>query len=158
MSTKVPMTPEGKRQLEIQLENLLKVERPKIIAEIEEARAHGDLKENAEYHAAKEKQGFVEKDIRELKAKIANAEVIDPHSLSGDRVVFGATVTLFYIDSEQEKTFKIVGEDEADIALGKINYSSPIARAMIGREVGDEIQIHTPGGVHAAEISDVEFR
>ena len=158
MAGKVPMTVEGQRRLRERLDQLKRVERHKIIAEIEEARAHGDLSENAEYHAAKEKQGFVEEEIKVVEAKLANAEVIDPSSLSGDRVLFGAHVTIFDLDNEEETTYQIVGQDEADIKEGKINFSSPIARALIGKEEGEEITIKTPGGDRTVEILQVEFR
>lgn len=154
---KIPMTREGHQKLKDELERLKREERPKVVEEIEAARAHGDLSENAEYDAAKERQGFIEGRIKELKAKISNAEVIDPTDLSGDRVVFGATVTIFDFDSDEEKTYKIVGDDESDIKENKISYSSPIARAMIGKEVGEEVTINTPGGQREVEIMDVEF-
>ena len=158
MSGKVPMTVEGQRRLRERLDQLKRVERHKIIAEIEEARAHGDLSENAEYHAAKEKQGFVEMEIKDVEAKLANAEIIDPTTLSGNRVLFGAHVTFFDLDTEEETTYQIVGEDEADIKEGKINFSSPIARALIGKEEGEEVTIKTPGGDRSVEIVRVEFR
>ncbi len=154
---KIPMTREGHQRLKDELDKLKKVERPKIVEEIEVARAHGDLSENAEYHAAKERQGFVEGRIQELQGKIANAEVIDVSSMSGDRVVFGATVTIFDFSTDEEQTYKIVGHDEADIKEKKISYSSPIARAIIGKSVGQEVTISTPGGQKEVEIVDVEF-
>ena len=155
--TKIPMTKEGKRRLQEELDELKKVERPKVVDEIETARAHGDLSENAEYHAAKEKQSFVEGRIQELQAKISNAQVIDVGSLSGDRVMFGATVTLYDFDKDEEVTYKIVGDDESDIKDNKISYASPIAKALIGKEVAQEVQIKTPGGTRTFEIVEVEF-
>jgi len=152
------MTAEGYRALRDELENLKKVERPKIVSEIETARAHGDLKENAEYHAAKEKQGFVEGRIQEIEAKLSNAEVIDVTKLGGDRVVFGATVTIFDIDTDEEKTYKIVGDDESDLKESKISFSSPIAKALIGKSEGDETTIKAPGGDRLVEIVEVEFK
>jgi transcription elongation factor GreA len=155
--TKIPMTKEGKKRLQEELDELKKVERPKVVDEIETARAHGDLSENAEYHAAKEKQSFVEGRIQELQAKISNAQVIDVGSLSGDRVMFGATVTIYDFDKDEEVTYKIVGDDESDIKEKKISYASPIAKALIGKEVAQEVQIKTPGGTRTVEIVDVEF-
>ncbi|MEZ4460397.1 MAG: transcription elongation factor GreA [bacterium] len=154
---KIPMTSEGYRSLRDELDQLKKVERPKIVQEIEVARAHGDLKENAEYHAAKEKQGFVEGRIREIEAKLSNAEVIDVTQLSGTRVVFGCTVTVIDSETDEEKTYKIVGDDEADLKAGKISFNSPIARALIGKEEGDETIIKAPGGDRAVEIGEVSY-
>lgn len=154
---KIPMTAIGHKRLKKELDELKRVERPKVIDDIETARAHGDLSENAEYHAAKERQGFVEGRIQELQAKLSNAEIIDPSTMSGERVVFGATVTIFDFNNDEEQTYQIVGDDEADIKEGKISYSSPIARAIIGKNVGEEVKIKTPGGTKEVEISDVEF-
>lgn len=156
--SKVPMTVVGYRRLKDELDKLKKVERPSVIQDIEEARAHGDLKENAEYHAAKNKQGFVEGRIKEVEGKLALAQVIDPTTLSGDRVVFGATVTIFDFDSDEERTYQIVGDDEADIKEMKIAFSSPIARAMIGRNVGDETTIKAPAGNRVIEILALAFK
>lgn len=155
---KIPMTKHGHQQLKEELDRLKKVERHKVIDEIETARAHGDLSENAEYHAAKERQGFVEGRIQELQGKISNAEVIDPTTMSGDRVVFGATVTIYDFGTDEESTYQIVGDDEADIKEDKISFSSPIARSIIGKRVGDEVQLKTPGGQKEIEIVDVEFK
>ncbi|MGM0558635.1 MAG: transcription elongation factor GreA [Myxococcota bacterium] len=155
--TRIPMTRQGKRKLQEELDHLKKVERPKVVDEIEVARAHGDLSENAEYHAAKERQSFIEGRIQELQAKISNAQVIDIGSLSGDRVMFGATVTIYDFDKDEEVTYKIVGDDESDIKENKISFASPIAKAMIGKEVAQEVQIKTPGGTRTVEIVDVEF-
>ncbi len=154
---KIPMTREGQDALRKELDNLKKVERPKVVAEIEEARAHGDLKENAEYHAAKEKQGFIEGRIREIQGKLSHAEVIDVSTLSGDRVTFGATVTILDFEDDTEKTYKIVGDDEADLSKGMISFNSPIAKAMIGKEEGAEVVIKAPGGSREVEILEVKF-
>lgn len=155
---KTPMTPAGHQALKDELKQLRQIERPKIVAEIETARAHGDLSENAEYHAAKDKQGFIEGRIREIQGKLTIAEVIDPATLSGDRVVFGATVTIYDYDADEESTYQIVGDDEADLKQGKISYNSPIARALIGKSVGDETTIRAPRGDRMVEIVDVEFK
>jgi transcription elongation factor GreA len=152
------MTREGFEALKDELEDLKKNERPKVVEAIEQARAHGDLSENAEYDAAKEKQGFVEGRIQELEALVSQAEVIDPADLSGDRVKFGATVTIFDLDTDEEKTYKIVGKEEADIENNQIAYTSPIANALIGNEVADEVTIDTPGGEKLVEIIDIEFK
>lgn len=135
----------------------LKEERPKISREIEVAREHGDLKENAEYHAAKERQGMVEAQIKDIEAKLALAEVIDPSKLSGDKVRFGATVTLLNTESEEEVTYRIVGADEANIDEGTISISAPLARALIGKEPGDEVRAQMPAGVRLFEVVSVEY-
>ncbi|MEC9396798.1 MAG: transcription elongation factor GreA [Myxococcota bacterium] len=158
MATKYPMTVEGNKKLKEELDHLKKVERPAIVKEIEVARAHGDLRENAEYHAAKEKQGMIEARISHLDIKLSNAEVIDVASLSGDRVLFGAHVTIFDLDTDDEVTYQIVGDEESDIKQSKISYLSPIAKALIGREVGEEVAIETPKGKRNIEIMDVEFK
>ena len=152
------MTAEGHAALDAELKHLKTVERPAVIAAIAEARAHGDLSENAEYHAAKEKQSFIEGRVAELEDKLARAEVIDVTKLKGDKIVFGATVTLIDVDTEKEATYRIVGEDEADIAKGKVSITSPIARALIGKSVGDEAEVAAPGGARVYEISEVEFK
>ncbi len=154
----VPMTVAGHAALKEELRRLKSEERPAIVRAIEEARAHGDLSENAEYAAAKERQGFVETRIREVEAKLARAQVIDVSKLSGDRVVFGATVTILLIEKDEEQTWTIVGEDEASPEQGRIGISSPIARALIGKEPGDEVQIRAPGGIREAEVLKVEFK
>lgn len=154
---KIPMTAEGYRALRDELDNLKRVERHKIVAEIEAARAHGDLKENAEYHAAKEKQGHVEGRIQDIEAWLSNADVIEIGGITGSRVVFGATVTVYDPDDDSEKTYKIVGAQEADLKNGKISFQSPIAKALIGKEEGDEAIIRAPGGDRTVEISSVEF-
>ena len=152
------MTQEGHEKLKEELQHLKTVERPKVVEAIETARGHGDLSENAEYDAAKERQGFIEGRIEELEGKIANARVIDPSDLSGDTVKFGATVTLFDFDDDEEKVYQIVGDDEADVKEQKISYSSPIAQALIGERVESEVTIETPGGEKLVEILDVEYK
>ena len=152
------MTAEGHAALDAELKHLKSVERPAVIAAIAEAREHGDLSENAEYHAAKEKQSFIEGRVAELEDKLARAEVIDVTKLKGEKIIFGATVTLIDVDTEKESTYRIVGEDEADIAKGKVSITSPIARALIGKTVGDEAEVAAPGGARVYEISAVEFK
>ena len=152
------MTAEGHAALDAELKHLKSVERPAVIAAIAEAREHGDLSENAEYHAAKEKQSFIEGRVAELEDKLARAEVIDVTKLKGDKVVFGATVTLIDADTEKEVTYRIVGEDEADISKGKVSIQSPIARALIGKTIGDVVEVATPGGGKSYEIVKVEFK
>ncbi len=152
------MTAEGYRVLDDQLKQLKSVERPNVIAAISEAREHGDLSENAEYHAAKERQGWIEGQIAEIEDKISRAQVIDVTKLSGDVVKFGATVTVVDEDTEEEGTYQIVGEHEADVKAGRISVSSPIARALISKEVGDVVEVNTPGGVKAYEILKVEWK
>jgi transcription elongation factor GreA len=154
---KFPMTPRGVQALKDELKRLREVERPKNVRDIEEARAHGDLKENAEYHAAKERQGFIEGRSRELEAIIAQADVIDPAKLSGSKVVFGATVKLADTDSGDEVTYTIVGDYEADIKAFRIAISAPLARAMIGREQGDAVSLKTGKGMREYEIVEVRF-
>jgi len=154
---KFPMTPRGQQALRDELKRLREVERPKNVRDIEEARAHGDLKENAEYHAAKERQGFIEGRSRDLEAILAQAEVIDPSKLSGSKVVFGATVKLTDADSGEESTYTIVGDHEADIKAGRIAISAPLARAMIGRERGDAVSLKTGKGLREYEIAEVRF-
>ncbi len=156
MNEKVPMLEDGYRRLEAELKNLKSVERPSVVQAIEEARAHGDLSENAEYHAAKEKQGHIEYRIMELEGKLSRAQVIDPSTLSGDRIVFGATVTLADEDDE-EVIYQIVGADEGDVKKGKVSYQSPIARALIGRRVADEVEVKTPSGERYYEVMKVDF-
>jgi transcription elongation factor GreA len=153
---KIPMTAGGHAALEKELKKLKSVERPNIIRAISEAREHGDLSENAEYHSAKEKQSFIEGRIKEVEGILSLAEVIDPKKLSGP-VKFGATVTLVDEDTDQEKTYQIVGEHEANIEKGLLNMKSPIARALIGKEEGDSVEVHTPGGDRAYEILKVAY-
>jgi transcription elongation factor GreA len=150
------MTPEGHAALTAEL-TVLKAERPKISQEIGIARDHGDLKENAEYHAAKDKQGMCEARIVEIEDKLARAEVIDPSTLGGDKVKFGAFVELEDIDNGKVVTYRLVGADESDIKQGKISITSPVARAIVGKEIGDEVRVQTPGGVRNYEVSDVRW-
>lgn len=154
---KVPMTIEGHAALETELQRLKSVERPRIIQAIAEARAHGDLSENAEYHAAKEAQGLNESRVAELEDKLSRAEVIDITQLSGTSVKFGATVKLVDEDTDEEVTYKIVGDLEADVKSGKVSISSPIARALIGKDIGDSVEVITPKGSRSYEILDVKF-
>ena len=158
MAEKFPMTPRCYDHLKAELKRLKDVARPANSKAIEIARAHGDLSENADYSAAKEEQGMIEARIRELEAKTALAEVIDPASLSGDKVVFGATVTIEDTETEEQKTYMIVGEDESDVKAGLISIAAPVARALIGREVGDTTQVKTPKGIREFEIVDVQFK
>jgi len=154
---KVPMTVEGYSALDEELKRLKTTERPAVIAAISEARAHGDLSENAEYHAAKERQGWIEGRIAEIEDKISRAQVIDVSRLSGASVKFGATVSLVDEDTEEDARYQIVGEHEADIRSGRISLSSPLSRAMIGKAVGDVVEVTTPGGIKAYEITKVEW-
>ena len=154
---KVPMTGAGYIALEAELKHRQQVERPRIIAAISEARSHGDLSENAEYHAAKEAQSHNEGRIAELEDKISRAEVIDVSKLGGETIKFGATVTLVDEDTEEEKKYQIVGENEADVKLGKVSITSPIARALIGKKKGDAVEVNTPGGGKSYEILKVAF-
>ena len=157
MSDRVPMTKSGLLRLKEELKRLKNVERPKIVKEIAEARSHGDLSENAEYHAAKEKQSHVEGRIAQVEHWIASAEVIDVSKHAGDRVVFGATVALEESESGDKVKYRIVGELEADLKQGRISVTSPIARALIGRSEGDQVTVRTPGGSKEYEIQAVEF-
>ncbi len=152
------MTAEGHKALMEEVRHLKTVERERIIKAIAEARAHGDLSENAEYHAAKEQQAFNEARVAELEDKLSRAEVIDVSSLSGDKVQFGATVTLIDEDTEKEVTYQIVGDLEADVNAGRISISSPIARALIGKSVGDFVEVNTPGGGKSYEILKVVYK
>lgn len=158
MTRKVPMTAGGAARLQEELTRLKNVERPRISAAIGEARAHGDLRENAEYHAAKEQQGLVEARIRDLEYKLSHADIIDPASINaGGRVVFGATVDLFSEAEDAELRYQIVGEEEADIRAGRISIASPIARALIGKNEGDEVRVQAPGGDRVYAILKVEY-
>jgi transcription elongation factor GreA len=152
-----PMTLPGRRNLEDELKKLREVDRPANVKAIEEAREHGDISENAEYKAAKEEQSLIAGRLEYLEDRISRAEVIDPSKLSGDKVVFGAKVTLEDLDTEEEKTYRIIGDDEANLEDGTISISSPIARGLIGKAVGDETVIKTPSGSRNFEIVDVEF-
>lgn len=154
---KVPMTVAGEAKLRAELTDLKSVQRPAVIAAIAEAREHGDLKENAEYHAAREQQGFIEGRIQELEGKLSNSVVIDVSKVEPTgKVIFGTTVTLLNVENEQQVTYRIVGEDEADVKQGLLSVQSPIARAIIGKEEGDEVSIDTPGGTVTYEIESVE--
>lgn len=156
--TKVPITARGAAALREELNRLKGVDRPRVTQAIAEARAHGDLKENAEYHAAREQQGFIEARVRDIEGKLSNCQVINPADLdAGGKVVFGATVEIVDEDSGDETTYQIVGEDEADIKEGRISYSSPIARALIGKEESDVVQVSTPGGDKSLEIVAVRY-
>lgn len=155
---KVPLTKFGAEQLRNELQNLKSVARPEVIAAIAEARSHGDLSENAEYDAAKERQGFIEGRIADLESKLSNAQVIDPAQLDADgRIVFGATVQLVDPESDDQVTYQIVGDDEADIKLGKVSVNSPISRALIGKEAGDVAEVVAPGGIREYEVLDVKY-
>jgi len=154
---RVPMTVEGEANLRKELEQLKKVERPRIVAAIAEAREHGDLKENAEYHAAREQQSFCEGRIKEIEGKLSHSQVIDITKIpESSRVIFGVTVGLINADTEEEQVYKIVGEDEADVKSSKISVTSPIARALIGKEVGDIVVVNAPGGQIEYEIDSVK--
>jgi transcription elongation factor GreA len=157
MADKIPMTKKGFEKLHEELERLRKVDRPKNIRDIEEARGHGDLSENAEYHAAKERQSFIETRMQELQGKLALAQVIDTSKLSNERVVFGATVAILDMDSEEEKRYTLVGTDEADIKDGKISVISPVGKALIGHKQGDVVTVRIPAGTVDYEILDIFF-
>lgn len=159
MNNKIPMTVFGAEKLRNELNTLKSVDRPNIIQAISEARAHGDLKENAEYHAAKERQSFIEGRIAEIEGKLSNAEIIDVSSLdAGGRVVFGATVTLANVETDEEVEYQIVGEDEADIQAAKVSVHSPIARALIGKSEGDSVEVKVPAGLIEYEIVAVSYK
>lgn len=158
MSDKQPMTQNGKLKLEEELKRLMSVERPENIKAIEEARGHGDLSENADYDAAKERQAFIESRIGDIQAKLANAEIVDPSSIKSDKIVFGATVKMLDLDTDKEVTYQIVGEDEADVKNGKISVFSPIARSMIGKAVGDVVEFHSPKGEKEYEILELDYK
>jgi transcription elongation factor GreA len=155
---RIPMTMQGHSALDQELKRLKTIERPSIIAAIAEARSHGDLSENAEYHAAKERQSLIEGRVQELEDKLARADIIDVSRLSGSTVRFGATVTVVDEDTEKEAIYKLVGEDEADVKLGKVSIGSPIARALLGKESGDSVEFHAPAGVKSFEILKVEWK
>ena len=155
---RVPLTARGEKMLRDELQELKQVKRPRVIQAIAEAREHGDLKENAEYHAAREEQGFIEGRVKDIEAKLSNAQVIDVTAIdAGGKVVFGATVTLLDLDSDEEITYQIVGDDESDLKAGRISVGSPVARALIGKVEGDEVGVDTPGGVREYEILDVAY-
>lgn len=156
---RVPMTPEGFRQLEVELAYIREVARPKVVQDIEEARAHGDLSENSEYDDAKHRQGLIEGRFLEVKGKIAAAEIIDITKIeASDRVIFGVTVEIEDVDTEAVSSYRIVGTDEADIKSGLISVTSPIARALIGKEEGDEVEVDTPGGKRTLVINEVMYK
>lgn len=156
--SKIPMTVSGAERLRVDLDRMKTVDRPRVIQAIAEARAHGDLSENAEYHAAKEQQGLLEARIKDLEHRLANAQVIDPTTINANgRVVFGATLELHEEHTGQTVTYQIVGDHEADIAQGKISVSSPIARALIGKEQGDVVEVQVPGGMRQYEILEVRY-
>jgi transcription elongation factor GreA len=154
---KNPITPEGAVKLRAELLHLKSVERPAIIQAIAVAREHGDLSENAEYHAARDRQSFIEGRVKELENKLALAEVIDPSKLAGDRVAFGAHVKLSNVDTGEEVTYRILGADESDLAKGSISITSPLARSLIGKYVGDEVKVRMPGGDRTYEVLDISF-
>jgi len=157
MSHSVPMTKESYEALQEELKRLIREERPRVIQDIAEARSHGDLSENAEYDAAKHRQGFIEGKIQELKDKLARAYVVDLTNLKPDKVVFGATVTLYDTVMEEEVTYRIVGEDEADIKLGKMSCSSPVGKALIGHRLDDTVKVKVPSGLKEYEIIDIRY-
>ncbi|MDG1693320.1 MAG: transcription elongation factor GreA [Porticoccaceae bacterium] len=155
---KIPMTVEGEAALRIELAKLKKEDRPRVIQAIAEAREHGDLKENAEYHAAREQQGFIEGRIQDIESKLSLCQIVDISQMpEGDRVIFGSTVTIINTETDEELSYKIVGDDEANVKDGKISYQSPIARALISKEIGDVVNVHTPGGEVEYEIDDVSY-
>jgi transcription elongation factor GreA len=151
------MTREGYQRLQEELKRMIRVDRPQVVQAIAEARGHGDLSENAEYDAAKDRQGFIEGRIKELNDKIARAQVINPAELDADKVVFGAKVTLFDVDSGTEVTYQIVGEDEADIKASKISVTSPVGKALIGHRLDDEVRIKVPSGLRIYEVIDIKY-
>ncbi len=155
---KNPITPEGYNRLRDELHNLRSVERPKVVQMIATAREHGDLKENAEYHAARDKQSFIEGRMKDIEAKLALAEVIDPTKLAGDRVCFGATVRLVNTQTDEEVVYRLMGADEADINQGQISITSPLARSLLGKEAGDEVKMKMPGGERLYEVLEVSFK
>lgn len=154
---RVPMTKEGYRKLKEELDRFLKVERPRNVKAIQEARAHGDLSENAEYHAAKERQSFIGGKIQELQDKIAKAQVIDPSSINQSKIAFGATVKLYDLDTDEEKVYILVGPDEADVKNGRISITSPVGKALIGKEVGDSATVKAPARTMEYEILEICF-
>lgn len=157
MSHSIPLTKESYEALQEELKRLIRVERPKVIQDIAEARAHGDLSENAEYDAAKNRQGFIEGRIMELNGKLARAYVVDLSNMKADKVVFGSTVTLYDTSSEEEISYRIVGEDEADIKLGKISCTSPVGKALIGHKLDDSVKVKVPSGTKEYEIIDIKY-
>ena len=154
---KVPMTPAGHKIIKEELDDLLKVQRPENVKAIAEARAHGDLSENAEYHAAKERQSFIEGRIQELQSKLALANVIDPATINQDTIAFGATVSLMDVDTDEEKTYMLVGPEEADVKAGKISIHSPIGKSLIGKREGDEVTVKAPARTIEYEVLEIKF-
>ena len=158
MTTRYPMTVRGEQMLRDELADLKSVQRPKVIEEIAVAREHGDLKENAEYHAAREQQSFIEARLKDIEGKLGNSQVIDIHKVKHTgKVIFGSTVELNELDSDETVTYQIVGEDEADFEAGKISFSSSVARAVIGKSEGDDVSVETPGGVKEYEVLSVKY-
>ncbi|MDX2463482.1 MAG: transcription elongation factor GreA [Porticoccus sp.] len=158
MNNKIPMTVEGAASLRKELDQLKKVDRPRIVAAIAEARAHGDLKENAEYHAAREQQGFAEGRIQEIEGKLGHVQIIDVSQIpAGDKVIFGSTVDIINLDTDETVTYKIVGDDESNVKANKISYQSPIARALMAKEIGDVVVVRTPAGEVEYEIEGVKY-
>ena len=157
MSQSIPLTKESYEALQEELKRLIRVERPKVIQDIAEARSHGDLSENAEYDAAKNRQGFIEGRIQEINGKLARAYVVDLSNMKPDKVVFGCTVTLYDTASEEEITYKIVGEDEADIKIGKISCTSPVGKALIGHKLDDSVKVSVPSGIREYEIIEIRY-
>lgn len=158
MTTRYPMTVHGEQMLRDELADLKSVQRPKVIEAIAVAREHGDLKENAEYHAAREQQSFIEGRLKEIEGKLGNSQVIDIHKVKHTgKVIFGSTVELNDLDADQTVTYQIVGDDEADYAAGKISFNSPVARSMIGKSEGDDVSVETPGGVKEYEVLSVKY-
>ena len=154
---KIPLTPRGAQKLRDEMIHLMNNERPEVIKAIATAREYGDLKENGEYHAAREKQSFIEARIKEIEAILSRAQIIDPASLGGERIKFGATVTIVYLETDKEQSYQLVGEPEADTSQGWISVTSPVARALIGKEIGDTAIIRTPRGNQECEILEVEY-
>jgi transcription elongation factor GreA len=157
MSEKVPMTPEGQARLRDELKRLREVELPQVVKDIGTAREHGDLSENAEYHAAKERQGMIVARINHIEQSLSRAEVIDPSKLSGSKIQFGAKVKLLNLDTDKEESFQLVGPEEADLKIGRISVASPLARGLLGREVGDEVKLQMPAGPRSYEILEITF-
>ncbi|WP_305040976.1 transcription elongation factor GreA [Geoalkalibacter sp.] len=157
MTQSIPMTREGYQRLQEELKKLIREDRPKVVQDIAEARGHGDLSENAEYDAAKERQAFIEGRIQEINDKLSRAQVINPAELDTDKVVFGARVTLFDVDSGNEVTYQIVGEDEADLKFGKISVTSPVGKALIGHKLDEEVTVKIPSGLKTYEIIDIKY-
>jgi transcription elongation factor GreA len=157
MSEKVPMTPEGHVRLRDELKRLREIELPQVVKDIGTAREHGDLSENAEYHAAKERQGMIVARIKHIEQSLSRAEIIDPSKLSGSKIQFGARVKLLNLESDKEESFQIVGPEEADIKVGRISVASPLARGLLGREVGDEVKLQMPAGPRAYEVLEITF-